>query len=217
MAAKPFTYWRLNDTKTTANDASGAERTGKIVGATQGVPGRIAGNTALRTLGTSASAVYRTAVTLPPRTFTVQLWFNTTTKTGGKLLGRENTMTGLGTSYDRSLYMTNDGRLVFGTYVAPKLSTITSPKSYNNGVWHLATATQGTDGTKLYVDGVLVATGTATHAQGGYGYWRLGGGNLKNWTLQPSSPWFAGALDEFAVYHTTLSAATIAAQYKAAA
>jgi hypothetical protein len=217
MAAKPFTYWRLNDTKTTAIDSSGAERTGKIVGATQSVPGRIAGNTALRTVGTSASSVYRTAVTLPPRSFSVQLWFNTSTKTGGKLLGRENTMTGMGTSYDRSLYMANDGRLLFGTYYGGKLSTVASSRSYNNGAWHMATATQGTDGTKLYVDGVLVASGTATHAQPGYGYWRLGGGNLKSWTLQPASSWFSGALDEFAVYHSNLSAATIAAQYKAAA
>ena len=126
-------------------------------------------------------------------------------------------MTGLGTAFDRSLYMANDGRLLFGTYAAPTLSTITSTASYNDGTWHMATATQGTDGTKLYVDGNLVASGTATSAQDGYGYWRLGGGNIKNWTLEPTSAWFAGGLDEFAVYHTTLTAATIADQYAAAA
>ncbi len=217
MASTPFTYWRLDDTKTTAADTGGGERTGKISGVTQSVPGAVAGDTAIRTLGSSASSVYRTAVTLPPKTFSVQLWFNTTSTTGGKLLGRENTMTGLGTAFDRSLYMANDGRLLFGTYVAPKLSTITGTRSYNDGAWHMATATQGTDGTKLYVDGALVANGTATSAQDGYGYWRVGGGNLAGWTLQPTSAWFGGALDEFAVYHSTLSASTIAAQYAAAA
>ena len=126
-------------------------------------------------------------------------------------------MTGLGTSYDRSLYMANDGRLVFGTYAGGKVSTVTSTKGYNNGAWHMATATQGTDGTKLYVDGVLVSSGTAKSAEGGYGYWRLGGGNVKNWPLQPTNSWFAGTLDEFAVYHSTLSPTTIAAQYEAAA
>lgn len=214
-AATPFTYWRLDDTKTTAADSSGSERTGKIVGVTQSVPGAVTGNTAVRTLGTSGSSVYRTAVTLPPREFSVQVWFNTTTTVGGKLLGRENTMTGLGTAFDRSLYMANDGRLSFGTYNT-KLSTVTSTASYNDGNWHMATATQGSDGTRLYVDGVLVASGPATTAEGGYGYWRLGGGNLKNWPLQPTSSWFTGALDEFAVYHSKLSAATIAAQYQAA-
>lgn len=214
-AAKPFTYWRLDDTKTTAADSSGNERTGKIAGVTQSVAGAVAGNTAVRTLGTPSSSVYRTGVTLPTREFSVQVWFNTRTTTGGKLLGRENTMTGLGTAFDRSLYLANDGRLSFGTYNT-KLSTVTSTASYNDGDWHMATATQGSDGTRLYVDGALVASGPATSAEGGYGYWRLGGGNLRNWPLQPTSYWFAGALDEFAVYHSKLSAATIAAQYKAA-
>jgi len=216
-AANPFTYWRLDDTNTTAIDSSGSERIGKITGVTQSVPGAIAGSTAIRTTGSASSSVARIALTIPTPQFSVQVWFNTTTTTGGKLLGRENTMTGLGTSYDRSLHMTDDGRLLFGTYSAGKLSTVTSTKRYNDGAWHMATATQGSDGTTLYVDGVPVATGTATAAEGGLGYWRLGGGNLTNWPLHPTNSWFAGGLDEFAVYHSTLSASTIAAQYKAAA
>ncbi len=36
-------------------------------------------------------------------------------------------------------------------------------------------ATQGADGMKLYVDGLLVGTNATTSAQSYTGYWRIGG------------------------------------------
>ncbi len=51
-----------------------------------------------------------------PQTFSVEGWFNTTTNTGGKLIGFGNNQTGMSRNYDRHIYMMNDGQLVFGVY-----------------------------------------------------------------------------------------------------
>lgn len=213
--AKPTTYWRLDDTGSTAVDSSGRRRAGTLRGVTRYVEGAIPGSRAIETTGDASSGVYASTRTTPAKSFTVQVWFRTATTRGGKLLGFESTTTGKGARADRSLYLTDDGRLVFGTY-STVMQKVVSPASYNDGAWHRATVTQGSTGTRLYVDGELVATGTATKAQAGSGYWRLGGGNLDAWPLQPASGWVAGALDEFAYYESVLAPEVIAAQYRAA-
>ena len=57
---------------------------------------------------------------------------------------------------------------------------------------------------KLYVDGVLVGTNPQTQAQDYTGYWRVGGDTT--WGGN-SSNYFAGTIDEVAVYSTALTAA----------
>ena len=213
--AEPALYWRLNDTGLTAADASGNEKTGTFANVRQAAAGAIAGDTAIATYGNSTSGAFTKAQVTPSAAFSAQLWFRTRTQSGGKLLGFENVKTGYGTRYDRSVYMANNGTLVFGTY-AGKVNTVTTPKSYNDGAWHMVTATQGRTGMRLYVDGVLVASRIETTAESGSGYWRLGGGNLTRWPSVPTSSHFEGSLDEFAIYNTALSADTISAQYRAA-
>jgi hypothetical protein len=212
--AKPILYWRFDDSGSTAADATGLGRSGAMRGVSRTSSGAVAGSGGIVTYGNSGSLVRKTTTIYPLPAFSVQVWFKTTSTSGGKIVGFENTPSGLGSRYDRSLYLTNSGRLIFGTYHG-KVEHVASQKSYNDGAWHMATATQGSGGTRLYVDGALVASGSAKRAQEVSGYWRLGGGNLKNWPSAPKSPYFSGAIDEFAVYHTTLSAATIGAQYAA--
>ena len=103
--------------------------------------------------------------------------------------------------------METNGRLTFGTWTGQP-NTITSPLAYNNNQWHHVVATQSGDGMKLYVDGVLVGTNPQTGAQAYTGYWRVGGDTT--WGPQP---WFAGSLDEVAVYSTALDAQTVANHY----
>jgi hypothetical protein len=214
-SAKPWLYWRLDDKTSTAADASGHKRKGTLRGVVRRVTGAIGGNRAITTKGNSSSSAYQRARTKPSKSFSIQVWFKTTTASGGKLAGFESTKTGSGARHDRSLYLTDGGRLVFGTY-AGAIRTVASTAAYNDGRWHLATATQGSKGTRLYVDGTLVASSSVTAAQATSGYWRLGGGNLKNWPSAPSSSYLAGSLDEFAIYTSALSATTVRAQYRAA-
>lgn len=213
--AAPWLHWRLSDTsRTVASDASGNGRAGTLVNVVGGQSGAIAGDNAIGTYGNRHS-FGSSGATTPGKSFSVQVWFKTTTKGGGKLAGFESTKTGLGARYDRSLYLTNNGKLIFGTY-SGNISTVSSSRSYNDGAWHMATATQSAAGTRLYVDGALVASSGQTTAQPGVGYWRLGGGNMKGWPSAPGSYFVQASLDEFAVYNSALSAATVAAQYRAA-
>lgn len=215
-AARPVINWRFDDTGSVAKDATGARRVGTLAGVSRTAEGAIRGSAAITTRGTRSSLVYQKSAMTPGRAFTVQVWFRTATRTGGKIAGFESARTGNGSRHDRSLYLTDAGRLVFGTRDG-RPRTLTSPASYADGAWHQATATQSGDGTRLYVDGKLVAKNSTRRAQAGSGYWRLGGGNLAGWPSRPSSSYFAGSVDEFAYYGSALSAATIAAQYRAAA
>ena len=213
-AANPALYWRLNETSSAVADSSGNGVTGKMTTVYRSAPGAISGDTSVSTYGNDKSLVHSTATSTPTDAFSVQVWFKTGTGKGGKLAGLETSQLGLGTSSDRSLYMLNDGRLAFGTLADTAMSVVSS-KKYNDGAWHMATATQSGTGTTLYVDAIRVATTTATGAGTAGGYWRLGGGNLAAWPNQPTSAYFAGSLDEFAVYNSELASATVTAQFKA--
>lgn len=115
--------------------------------------------------------------------------------------------------YDKHVYMSNDGRLIFGVY-SGGTRTITTPAAYNDGTWHHVVATQGTGGMALYVDGQLRASNALYTGNENYsGYWRVGGDNLNSWPNQPTSSFFAGQIDETAVYPTALSSAQVSAHY----
>ncbi|MGU3646435.1 DNRLRE domain-containing protein [Microbacterium sp. C23T] len=216
FAADPTLFWRLGEASsaTTAADSArfgtypGAYRTG----VTKGQPGIIPGNTAVTTPGTNLGTVATQASLTPTTTFTGEIWFNTTTP-GGKLFGFENVQTGNGTSYDKHLYMTSGGNLVFGSRVGSTNVVVSSPLGYADGRWHQAVGVLDSSGRKLYVDGALVAQSTTTGAETSNGYWRIGGGNLSNWPSATSNSYFRGALDEFSLYSSGLTATEIARHY----
>jgi PKD repeat protein len=145
-----------------------------------------------------------------PTTYSEELWFKTTTTNGGKLIGFGSSQTGRSSSYDRHVYMEGSGQLTFGVWTG-QTNTTTSAQSYNDGNWHYLVATQGSDGMKLYVDNALVGTNGQTTQQGYDGYWRIGGDTAWN-----GSAFFAGTIDEAAVYSTVLTPAQIAAHWNAA-
>ena len=107
-----------------------------------------------------------------PQVYSVETWVKTTA-TSGRILGFGNTKTGLSTSYDRQLYLQNDGKVVFGA--GSPAVTLTSQAAINNGSWHHLVATQGPGGMTLWVDGQAVASNTQASAMNYTGYWRSGG------------------------------------------
>ena len=68
----------------------------------------------------------------------------------------------------------------------------------------------GSDGMKLYVDGQLAASNPNTQSENYPGYWRIGGDTT--WGGATSN-YFAGRIDEVAVYSSALSAAQVADHY----
>ena len=208
----PDLYWRLSDTSgTKAADSSSNINNGTYYGGvTLGVPGlpTLSGNTAVQFNGSDAMVSSNTTFN-NPLTYSEEAWFKTTTTTGGKIMGFGNTQNGLSSGYDRHIYMQDNGQLVFGTWTG-QTNTITSGSTYNDGQWHHVVATQGSpDGMKLYVDGALVGTNPQTSAQDYTGYWKVGG----DYTWGSSSQYFAGTIDEAAVYPTVLTASQVATDY----
>jgi signal peptidase I len=172
------------------------------------------GDKAVRLDG-SSGRLYTTVALDNPTTFTAQLWFSTRTNRGGKLVGFGNGVNGAASGqYDRHVYMRNDGRLTFGVYNGTT-TTVTSPGAYDDGDWHLVTATfSPATGMRLYVDGALVGTAAATSAEPYTGYWRVGYDTLAtSWPGAPTSAFFNGSIAHVMITQNVLSAAQIAQQY----
>lgn len=89
-------------------------------------------------------------------------------------------------------------------------TTITTPQPYNNGRWHLASASIGANGMQLYVDGSLVGSiPSFTTAAAVDGYWTIG----RYYNTTP----YVGSLAGASVIGTQLSATQEAALYRAGA
>ncbi|MEV3999541.1 LamG-like jellyroll fold domain-containing protein [Streptomyces halstedii] len=209
-------YWRYDEgTSTFAADATGKLNNGFLRNAPayRQTPAAVAGDsTAIGFDGTSQYAYGNTALPAPTR-FSVETWIKTTTTRGGKIIGFGNLTMQNSTRYDKHVYMANNGRLLFGVY-SGGYRTVATTAAYNDGNWHHVVATQGTGGMALYVDGQLRASsGTYTTNQDTPGYWRVGGDNLNSWPSRPTSNFFAGQIDETAVYPTALTASQISAHY----
>lgn len=204
-------YWRLGEAS--GSGLSSASPDDLTLGTvTRGTAGAIAGDPDAATTFPGTATVPGTSKIAQsgPQVFTAEAWFRTTTTTGGKILGFGDSTTGNSRNYDRHIYLTNAGNLVFGVHDGT-IQTVTSPKTYRDGAWHHVAATLGPAGIRLYVDGAPVGDkASARTAQQYNGYWRVGGDNLSSWTNAPLSSKFAGTVDEVAIYPTALSADRIA-------
>jgi Concanavalin A-like lectin/glucanases superfamily len=190
--------------------------TAQITGALQGAQQGQAASTAIA-FGGAANA-HTTNAQTAPAAFTAECWFRTDSVSGGVLVGFADTRTGTAASYDRQIYLDSGGRLTFGTRPAGATTprTVRSPAAYNDRAWHHVAGTLGAAGLRLYVDGVLVASDTATKTAGAYsGYWRWGASTVTSWPNPPASGFFTGTIDEVAVYSSQLSAQQISRHFHA--
>lgn len=206
-------YYPLNETAgTVAFDNLGFVDADASAELQHGVEGAIVDDAASGFSGQSLAT--RTTIE-GPNTFSTQLWFKTSTTSGGKLIGFGNASTGNSSSYDRHVWMDNSGRLHFGTWLG-WAATVSSSAAYNDGEWHQLTATLGEQGMFLYVGGLKVAERTdVTGGQVYSGVWRIGNDNLNGWPNQPAGTAFAGAIDEVAIYDTQIEEPTVLSLYQA--
>ncbi len=200
-SSDPYLYYRLNETSgSTANDTGIRTNNGDYVNTVgRNASGVIAGNAAAQFNGNGFVAS-RTAA-YNPSTYSVQTWFNTSTTSGGQLIGFGSSRSGNSATADRQVYMRNDGRLAFG--VRGGADTVVSTNAYNDGQWHHVAATQGDTGMRLYVDGQLAGSNPQPLAGAYNGYWRIGGDNTNGGS---SASNFTGRLDEAVVHDTVLTA-----------
>lgn len=155
-----------------------------------------------------------------PATFSLVVWFKTSTKSG-RIIGLGSAQTGASGTYDRQIYLQPSGQLSFGTY-SGGYQIVTSPSgtNYANGVWHqvVATMTPGATNTGmyLYVDGALVSSNAAyTTAEANTGYWRIGYDSLgSGWTGNTATnAFFVGSIKYAAAYRYVLTLGEVRSLY----
>ncbi|WP_116449776.1 PKD domain-containing protein [Blastococcus litoris] len=202
-------HWPLTETTGVARDQVQNLDLTASSGVTRGQAGAITGDSdpSYRFSGSNAFLSTQTAIPAPT-TFTVEAWFRTNSTAGGKIIGFGNARTGNSTTHDRSVYVDESGRLVFGVYDGAR-RTIQSPGTVEDGAWHHVAASLSSSGAALYLDGVLVGSlSGVTTAQPNTGYWRVGGDT--SWS---GANYFNGWIDEPAVYLSALSPLEVAGHH----
>lgn len=223
LASSPQIYYMLDETGTitTAVDSSGFGRNGTYRGGA-GATTRGVARACVRDDGTaitfngSSGYVIRTSTLNAPTTYSAELWFRTTSMQGGFLTGFGSSSSTVlpSATVDRVLYLTDGGNVVFGVNAVAK-NTITSPGTYRDGNWHHVVAAVGPAGMRLYVDGAQVAASATTATASYTGFPRVAYDSVTLWPSNPTSNYFAGTLDEVAVYFVTLTAADALNHYRA--
>ncbi|WP_342372829.1 PKD domain-containing protein [Propioniciclava soli] len=203
----PVSYWPLNDDlATVAFDwANGQDQT--VSNATRRVPGQQLNATSFATTfaGNSTSFSATGNAVTAPQVFTIEAWFNTTSTSGGKVVGYGSAKSGNSGSYDRQVYLNGQGTVSFGVYPGAA-KVVSSAPGYNDGQWHHVVASLGADGQTLWIDGRLIGRdSTVTSAQAYDGYWRVGGDNLSGWPNLGTTTYLAGSIADVAVYDRVLT------------
>jgi hypothetical protein len=214
-------YWRLGeassgsamaDAKLPANDGT------YFNAPTAGIVGAI-GNDASTAVAFDGINDYALAPRQIAGDFSVEFWVKSTQNFVGSLGGQAECSqwwqgAGLvdadlgGLAYDFGVSMCK-GKIIVGAGGTSEISAV-SPGTYNDNAWHhvVFTRTQLTGVLVLYVDGAQVATTTAgtgtLSAQADLNFGRLGF----------AANYFAGTLDEVAVYTAVLPAATVTNHYQ---
>lgn len=213
----PSYYWPLGEPSgTTGFDWSA----GNDMVLTSGVTRNVSGDNlatpskASQFAGTSDQSGHSANLETGPQVFSVEAWFKTTSTDGGKIVGFGNGATGNSGSYDRHVYLDNNGRVVFGVY-PNQVSVVTSANSYNDGQWHQVVASLSSAGQTLYIDGIRAGVRTdTTSAQSYSGYWRVGGDNIGGWP-GVGSAYLNGSIADVSVYSSVLTRDQIQAHWVA--
>ncbi|MCY0933499.1 DUF7594 domain-containing protein [Streptomyces sp. H34-S4] len=208
-------YWRYDDVVSPyVADSSVAGNTSGIqlnAPALRQTPGAVTGaSTAIGFNGTSQQ-VYSDHRQTVGSSYTLETWFKTNTTRGGKLLGFGSNQDRNSNYHDKHLYMTNTGRIFFGVNPSGTAKTLSTGllDTYNDNKWHHVVATQGPAGMALYLDGKSKGTLNVTGSEPIEGFWHVGGDNLAGWPSRPTSNFFAGQIDETAVYPKVLTEAQV--------
>ena len=204
-------YWRLDQaTGTTSNvDYAGDSPLTIGTGITGGVAGAVNdGNKAAAFGGTATGLAVTTTPIMAPNVFSQEVWFQTTTKLGGKLIGFGDKKTGNSTSDDRHIYMlTSDSSCSASTTTPHSRSPARGP-------------TTTVSGTRLSAPSARTAcrsTSTARSSASTRGpssaSRTTGTGGSAATTTWSGAQYFKGNLDDVSIYPSALSGAQVRRQY----
>lgn len=160
-----------------------------------------------------AQGLATTNAIVNPTVFTYTAWFKTTSVSGGAIFDFTSSPTSPSPgAYDRLLTMNTSGQIVFTVYSSGN-APISTPASYNDGLWHHVAAVYDGSTESLYMDGSFITSYTSASTPGTFtGYFRIGSSVTSGWGGgYPPSTQFDGLIDEAGIWSTNLSAATISA------
>jgi hypothetical protein len=152
----------------------------------------------------------------PLPTHSISIWFKTSVASGYKIIGIENAQTGTGAgNYDRNIYVGTNGKLYYGVY-SGGVVTITSSMSVIDNTWRNVTAVAtGTNSIKMYINGVLNATGTGNGFSAyATSYIRIGSYVLSSWP-NSNTGFFNGSISNIQIYDRALTDPEILQNYNA--
>ncbi|SDP38072.1 PKD repeat-containing protein [Pedococcus dokdonensis] len=215
-ADNPSHLWRLGDAGPGYLDSAGFNG-GTSTGVTFGQSGAVSGDSAVRSSGGSSPKLYPTLVDPHPSEVTVEGWIQTSSSSGGRIVGYGNTQSGTSASAtnDLVLYVDSGNRIAFAqTGPTGTVRSVRSARTVNDNAWHHVAATAGADGISLYVDGRRVGRDQNPVTMYPFvGYWRLLADQTSGLPNRPSNGALSGSVDEVAVYPTVLSQSRIQAHY----
>ncbi len=218
QADRPGNFWRFNDTSgPTLVDSAGAEDLAAAAGAGLRGDGAVVGeSTGAGTFdGTGNGVAANNAFQRAPDVFTAEAWVRTSSTSGGKIIGFGNVASGTSRVTDRNVYMDDAGRIYFGLWNGA-VRSINSGTGFNDGQWHLITASLSGGGMFLYIDGARAAFRTdVTSGRVFDGYWRIGSDLVGTWPSQPSSGSLKADIDEVALYPAALGLQQVQNHYRA--
>ena len=218
----PAAYWRLGEASGSTAVNAAAHDSGAGAGTYSNVTLGAAGATASPDRAATFNGT-SSLVALPGRLATsslsmaAELWFQTTS-VGGVLLSYQNKPfpSQTPTHYTPILYIGADGLLRGGFWSSAGTSHVASQAPVNDGTWHHAVISASVDSQTLYLDGVSQGSisGTVDHLDMDFLY--AGGGDTQSWPQAGSATaYFAGSIDDIALYHHTIGGAAAAAHYEA--
>jgi len=199
VALHPDLYFQLkerdsNSSARVAYDASGHCSNGAYLPSALPDPGDGPPENATGAVTLPGVDVYGNTSTLPTGNSarTYEIWFKTTTPSGGG-----NNASELWSSGDAAFYIFNDTDI---SVVGSNGNNETSiPYALDDGLWHQVAVSYDGTTAAVYIDGKPVATLNPRFATSPYGLVLLGG--------------YSGSYDEFAIFPTALSNQAIAGQY----
>jgi large repetitive protein len=208
--------WRLGDSGPAFVDSESVAD-GTATSVTFGVVGAVAGDTAVTSAGGSTPKLPSDAVEAHPSAVTVEAWVNTSTGSGGRIVGFGNSQSGTSqaATNDMVLYLSNAGKVNFSLYNGAWRG-VQSTRPVNDGQWHHLVGTADGSGVSLFVDGKRVGRDQSPAVLATFdGYWRLLADQTSGLPNKPTNAALSGAVDEVAVYPTALSQARVQAHYLA--
>ncbi|WP_247648747.1 LamG-like jellyroll fold domain-containing protein [Saccharomonospora xinjiangensis] len=224
--ANPHAYWRLTETEGTTATSEVPGFWGSLDGTATGVTlgqerGPLAGSPATAAVFDGSTSYVELPDDLVRNSAyaSVELWFKTTSTTGGVLFSTSHDEPGDAAPSGSMpvLYVGTDGRL-HGHFWNNQAEGMASPGAVNDGRWHHVVLTGAFDTQTLYLDGTAIDTLSGELANlDPHNFLGVGAVNDRAWPSEPPGPWsyFDGAIAEAAFYQHPLDPVVVAEHYAA--